>query len=41
MPDPTRRRSADARDECWHVYYGDVRVGTIAIRSGNPSDTSG
>ena len=25
----------------WHVYYGDVRVGMIAIRSGNPSDTSG
>jgi len=24
---------AKAREECWHVSYGDVRVGTIAIRS--------
>ena len=23
-------------EECWHVYYGDVLAGTIAIRSGNP-----
>jgi hypothetical protein len=28
MPALTRRRSPDAPDECWHVYYGDVRVGT-------------
>jgi hypothetical protein len=28
-----------ARDECWHVYYGDVHAGTLAIRSGNPHDT--
>jgi len=28
MPDLTRRRSPDAPDECWHVFYGDVRVGT-------------
>jgi hypothetical protein len=39
MPALTRRRSKDAREECWRVYYGDVRVGTIAIRSGNPADT--
>jgi len=32
----TRRRSPDAPDECWHVYFGDVRVGTIAIRTGIP-----
>jgi hypothetical protein len=38
MPALTRRRSTDAREECWHIYYGDVRVGTIAIRSGNPYD---
>jgi hypothetical protein len=38
MPTLTRRRSTDAREECWHVYYGDVHVGTIAIRSGNPHD---
>ena len=24
--------------ECWHVYYGDVHVGTIGIRSGVPVD---
>ena len=24
MPELTRRRSLDAPDECWHVYYGDV-----------------
>jgi hypothetical protein len=39
MPELTRRRSADAREECWHIYYGDVRVGTIAQRVGNPFDT--
>src|SRR6202790_2200065 len=39
MPTLTRRRSPDAREECWHVFYGDVRVGTITIRSGNPHDT--
>jgi hypothetical protein len=38
MPTLARRRSLEARDECWHVYYGDVRVGTIAIKSGAPSD---
>jgi len=30
MPALTRRRYHEAPDECWHVYYGDVRVGTIA-----------
>src|SRR4030081_1561217 len=39
MPELTRRRSTDAREECWHVYYGDVHAGTIAIRVGNPHDT--
>ena len=39
MPALTRRRSKDASEECWHVYYGDVRVGTIAIRTGNPFAT--
>jgi hypothetical protein len=38
MPALTRRRSLDAREECWHVYYGDVHVGTIAIRAGIPHD---
>ena len=36
MPALTRRRSTDAPDECWHVFYGDVRVGTIALRTGMP-----
>jgi len=32
----TRRRSPDAPDECRNVYFGDVRVGTIAIHTGMP-----
>ena len=39
MPALIRRRSDDAREECCHVYYGDVQVGTIAVRTGNPDDT--
>jgi hypothetical protein len=38
MPTLTRRRSPDAREECWHIYYGDVRAGMIAERTGNPHD---
>jgi hypothetical protein len=38
MPALTRRRDPE-RQDCWHVYYGDVNVGTIAIRVGNPHDT--
>jgi len=38
MPTLTRRRYRE-RDDCWHVYYGDVHVGTIAQRTGNPNDT--
>jgi hypothetical protein len=38
MPALTRRRSPDAREECWHVYYGDIHIGAIAIRSGIPHD---
>jgi hypothetical protein len=34
-----RRRAPNAREECWHIHYGDVRVGTIAKRVGNPFDT--
>jgi hypothetical protein len=26
------RQSPDAREECWHVYYGDVRASVIAVR---------
>jgi hypothetical protein len=39
MPVLTRRRNPDVPQETWLVYYGDVRVGSIAIRSGNPADT--
>ena len=33
-----RRRSDDPHREGWHVYYGDVRVGTIGKRAGVPVD---
>ena len=39
MPALTRRRSPDAPQATWLVYYGDVRVGSIALRSGNPAAT--
>jgi hypothetical protein len=35
--EPTRRRIPE-RPDCWHVYYGDVNIGTIAIRAGVPFD---
>jgi hypothetical protein len=34
----TRRRDPDAGQESWLVYYGDVHVGTIGVRSGIPHD---
>ena len=37
MPTLTRRRYPE-RPDCWHVYYGDVHVGTIAIQPGVPVD---
>jgi hypothetical protein len=36
MPALTRRRDHNRRDECWLIYYGDIHVGTIAVRSGIP-----
>jgi hypothetical protein len=36
MPVLTRRRDHDRREECWLIYFSDVQVGTIAIRSGIP-----
>jgi hypothetical protein len=37
---PNSPAAADHREECWHIYYfGDVHVGTIAERVGNPHDT--
>jgi len=35
MPELTRRRSTDAREECWHVYYDDV----LAVRSRSAAAT--
>jgi hypothetical protein len=37
MPALTRRRYPE-RQDCWHVFYGDVHVGTIAILPGLPVD---
>ncbi len=39
MPELTRRRYYRRPEECWHVYYGDVHVGTIAGRSGAPAES--
>jgi hypothetical protein len=36
MPALIRRRIPDARSEAWRVFYGDVPVGTIGVRSGVP-----
>jgi hypothetical protein len=33
-----RRRSDNPHQETWHVYYGDVHVGTISERAGVPVD---
>jgi hypothetical protein len=33
----TRRRFPE-RPDCWHVYYDDVHIGTIAIQPGVPVD---
>ena len=38
MPALTRRLEPDIHQECWHVYYGDTRVGTITERAGVPAD---
>jgi hypothetical protein len=32
----TRRRDQDSHEEGWLIFYGDVRVGSIGRRSGNP-----
>ena len=41
MPQLTRSRDPDAQQETWLIYYGDVRVGVIAERVGNPDSTPG
>ena len=38
MPVLTRRHSDDPHRESWHVYYADVRAGTIGKRAGVPVD---
>jgi hypothetical protein len=35
MLELTRRRNPE-RSDCWHVFYGDVQVGTTAVQSGLP-----
>ncbi|WFU75243.1 hypothetical protein [Bradyrhizobium sp. CB2312] len=37
MTDLTRRRSDNDRHETWHIYFGDVLIGTIGIRAGVPT----
>jgi hypothetical protein len=39
MPNITRRRDPEAQQETWLIHYGDVRVGVIAERVGNPDST--
>ena len=34
-----RRRDPNAQQETWQIYYGDVHVGTISERTGNPTGT--
>jgi hypothetical protein len=38
MTELTTRRRDPERPDCWHVYYGNVRIGVIAIRPGVPVD---
>jgi hypothetical protein len=38
MPALTSRRDVESCQEYWLIYYGDVHVGTIAVRSGIPHD---
>jgi hypothetical protein len=37
MRELTRRRDPNAQQETWLIQYGDVRVGVIAERVGNPA----
>jgi hypothetical protein len=38
MPALTRRRDPDANQETWLIHYDDIRVGSIAMRTGVPVD---
>jgi hypothetical protein len=37
MPALTRRRSPDALQETWLIYFGDVHVGALSRSVGNPN----
>jgi hypothetical protein len=39
VPSLTRRRDPNASLDAWLIYYGDVHVGTLAQRAGNPVGT--
>jgi hypothetical protein len=39
MSELTRRRDRDASQESWRVFFRDVCVGSISIRTGNPATT--
>ncbi len=39
MPTVTRRRDPNASQEAWLIFYGDICVGGIAARTGNPDST--
>src|SRR6201993_5595882 len=38
MPALTRRRDPDAQPETWLIQYDDIRVDSIAMRTGVPAD---
>lgn len=38
MPALTRRRNQDRHRESWRIFYGDIEVGWIGLRSGVPKD---
>jgi hypothetical protein len=38
MTSITRRREPNTHQECWHIYQGETRVGTITERAGLPHD---
>lgn len=37
MPELTRRQNLDHPD-CWHIHFGDVRIGTISKAVGTPNN---
>ena len=37
-PNSPAAASPEAKEECWQIFYGDIRVGTIAKRVGIPND---